>query len=132
MSKDDPRPSYVQVADNLRQAIDAGEYLPGQRLPSGRDLAKRFGVALNTAQHAVELLKTEGILESHPPRGVFVRAATGDPNSAPRRSPEYVEIMKHLDEIESSFDNAMSEIDLRLKALEDAVRRASQPRKRSS
>jgi len=68
----DPRPPYSQVADALRQAIHSGELTPGTRLPSGRELAQRFGVALMTAQKAIDVLRAENLVRSHRGRGVFV------------------------------------------------------------
>jgi DNA-binding GntR family transcriptional regulator len=123
LSKDDPRPPYVQVSDDLRGQIDGGRLKPGQRLPSGRELAKAYGVALQTIQRAVDTLKAEGILVSYPPRGVFVRT---DEEQTSKRSPEYVEIMRHLDGLES----AIAEIDERLTKLERAsgARRAKSTR----
>ncbi|ADB31258.1 transcriptional regulator, GntR family [Kribbella flavida DSM 17836] len=72
VSSNDPRPSYVQVADSLREAIRSGELPPGTRLPSGRELATQFGVALMTAQKAVDALRAEHLVRSHRGRGVFV------------------------------------------------------------
>jgi GntR family transcriptional regulator len=121
VSEDDPRPSYVQVADDLRRAIERGEYQPGQRLPSGRALARRYEVALNTAQRAVDLLKAEGILISYPPRGVFVRSLSDEPERQPRHSPEYIEITRQIDELRSAFRDQMNMVDQRLSSLERAI-----------
>lgn len=68
----DPRPAYVQVADDLRAAITGQAYKPGERLPSGRDLARRYGVAAMTISHALGILRDERLVEAHPGRGVFV------------------------------------------------------------
>src|SRR3954452_3118476 len=77
VDNDDPRPPYAQVADGLRRAIETGELPAGTKLPSGRELANQWGVALMTLQKAVDLLRTEGLVYSQQGRGVFV-AATGD------------------------------------------------------
>jgi DNA-binding GntR family transcriptional regulator len=68
----DPRPPYVQVADDLRTSIRAGTYKPGERLPSGRELARRYGVAPMTIHHAVGVLRGEQLVESYQGRGVFI------------------------------------------------------------
>jgi len=120
VSPDDPRPSYKQVADDLRRAIEQGGYQPGQRLPSGRTLAETYGVALNTAQRAVDLLKAEGVLVSYPPRGIFVQSLETDAGSAGRSS-EYVEIKHQIDDLRSAFRDQMDMIGQRLSALERAV-----------
>jgi GntR family transcriptional regulator len=68
----DPRPPYLQVADDLRRSILAGTYKPGERLPSGRELARRYGVAPMTVNHAVGVLRDEHLVESYQGRGVFI------------------------------------------------------------
>lgn len=125
VSDNDPRAPYTQVADDLRAKIDHGDLTPGQRIPSGRDLSKTYGVALLTAQRAVEMLKGEGLLVSHPPRGVFV-AVPGDAKPVDR-SPEYEEIMRHLDELQETFHAHQEDVDRRLAALEEAARRPRRP-----
>src|SRR5690606_4272733 len=94
VSQDDPRPPYVQVADDLRRAIEQGEYQVGQRLPAGRKLAKQYQVGLNTAQRAVELLKSDGLVVSYPARGVFVRSRERGAKPEGESSAEFVEIMR--------------------------------------
>lgn len=125
VSDNDPRPPYAQVAEDLRAKIAQGELKTGQRIPSGRELARKYGVALLTIQRAVDMLKGEGILVSHPPRGVFV--ANPDAVEAAEHSPEYAEIMRHLDELQSAFRDHQEEVDRRLDALEEAARRQPPP-----
>jgi hypothetical protein len=48
---------YLSVAAAIRTAIAAGDYTPGQRLPSERDLAFRFGVSRPTVREAMIHLK---------------------------------------------------------------------------
>src|SRR5580692_11529082 len=48
---------------------------PGQRLPSTRDLARRFGIHANTASAAYRQLEQEGWLEFRHGSGVYVRAS---------------------------------------------------------
>jgi GntR family transcriptional regulator len=55
-------------------AILCKELLPGQRLPSTRDLARRFGIHPNTASAAYRELERDGWLEFRPGSGVYVRA----------------------------------------------------------
>jgi GntR family transcriptional regulator len=78
LSLDDPRPAYVQIADGIRVDIEAGRLKPGERLPSGRELAKEYGTALMTVQNALRLLRERGLVVSHQGRGVFVRDSPGD------------------------------------------------------
>lgn len=69
----DPRSPYRQVADALRAEIESGVLRPGAPLPSNATIMDRFKVASSTAQRAVRTLTSEGLVESVPGRGVFVR-----------------------------------------------------------
>jgi DNA-binding GntR family transcriptional regulator len=73
VSTDDPRPPYEQVADELRTAIRNGDYKPGDRLPTVRDLAEANGIARMTVQHAYQALRKEGLVVGQQGRGVYVR-----------------------------------------------------------
>jgi len=79
LDPDDPRPPYVQVANTLRAAILARTLAPGEQLPSGPELAKRYGVARMTVQSALRVLRDEGLIVSRQGSGVFVRARTEMP-----------------------------------------------------
>jgi DNA-binding transcriptional regulator YhcF (GntR family) len=79
LDPDDPRPPYQQVANALRAAILTRSFQPGEKLPSGPDLAKRFGVARMTVQQAIRLLRDEGLVVSRQGSGVYVRERTERP-----------------------------------------------------
>jgi GntR family transcriptional regulator len=67
------RPVYKQIADELRTAIRSGELGPGERLPSEQELIDAHGVARGTIRQAINLLKSEGLIEVEHGRGSFVR-----------------------------------------------------------
>ena len=67
------RPVYKQIADQLRAAIESGELIPGDLLPSERDLCEVFETARGTVRQAVTLLKSEGLVDSSRGKGAFVR-----------------------------------------------------------
>ncbi|WP_030187878.1 GntR family transcriptional regulator [Streptomyces violaceorubidus] len=69
----DRRPKYQRIADTLREAIRAGEYGPGDRLPGENDLMAAHGVARMTARQALSVLRDEGVAEARKGAGVFVR-----------------------------------------------------------
>jgi GntR family transcriptional regulator len=69
----DPRSPYRQVADALRAEIQSGALRPGDPIPSNTTIMDRFKVASSTAQRAVRTLASEGLVQSVPGRGVFVR-----------------------------------------------------------
>lgn len=66
------QPASQTLATLLRQAIAAGEYRAGDRLPSQRVLARTHGVAMNTAREAYRALADEGLVRRHQGKGVFV------------------------------------------------------------
>jgi GntR family transcriptional regulator len=70
----DPRPPYQQLADRLRTAIASGELAPGDALPSVRTLAATYQVSNTTAGKAIDMLKSEGLVDTHAGRGNIVRA----------------------------------------------------------
>lgn len=66
-------PVYVQVAAILRKGIKDGTYPPGRRLPSVTTLMQEYGIASVTARKALRVLVDEGLAESSPGIGTFVR-----------------------------------------------------------
>ncbi len=63
-----------QLITQVVLAILCKELRPGERLPSTRELARRFGIHANTASAAYRELEREGWLEFRHGSGVFVRA----------------------------------------------------------
>ncbi|MFE6387497.1 GntR family transcriptional regulator [Nocardiopsis dassonvillei] len=63
-----------RIANDLRDSITSGALEPGEKLPSERELAQRYGAARNTAREAMRLLADEGLVDAQHGRGVFVRA----------------------------------------------------------
>jgi GntR family transcriptional regulator len=67
-------PIYRQIADDLRRRILSGELAPGAKIPTENELVEQYQAARLTTRQAVELLKTEGLLDAIRGRGVFVRS----------------------------------------------------------
>ncbi|MDT1060872.1 FadR/GntR family transcriptional regulator [Paracoccus sp. CPCC 101403] len=61
-----------RICGDLRQAIEAGTYPPGTRLPSEKDLTERYGVSRTVAREAFANLRADGLVESRKGAGVFV------------------------------------------------------------
>lgn len=68
------RALFRQLADVLREDINAGELAPGQRLPSETELIERYRVSRGTARDAIGLLRQEGLIIVEHGRGAYVRA----------------------------------------------------------
>ena len=58
---DRPVPLYMQVARQLRAQIAAGDLQEGDRLPSQREMMKRWGISMQTASKVIGAMKTEGL-----------------------------------------------------------------------
>ncbi len=67
-----PVPLHHQVYLDLRGALDAAEWTPGDQLPPERELAERYGVSLITVRRALTDLAREHRLERTRGRGTFV------------------------------------------------------------
>ncbi|MHB8504586.1 MAG: FadR/GntR family transcriptional regulator [Acidimicrobiales bacterium] len=51
------------VADNIRRAIHIGTFVPGDRLPPERELARQLTVSRTTLREAIRVLESEGYVE---------------------------------------------------------------------
>lgn len=60
-----------RVVAEILTLIEARRYLPGERLPSERDLAERFGAGRATIREAVTTLESMRYLERRPGSGIF-------------------------------------------------------------
>ncbi len=81
LDPDDPRPPYQQVSSSLRAAILTKKegFEAGDKLPSGPELAKHYGVARGTVDKALDLLRGEGLIVTRQGSGSFVRERTERP-----------------------------------------------------
>src|SRR5687767_6673736 len=69
-----PRRLYRQIADQLRQLIERGEFAVGARLPPERDLAVQLGVSRPSVREALIALEVEGWVEVRMGSGIYVCA----------------------------------------------------------
>ncbi|WP_330236476.1 GntR family transcriptional regulator [Streptomyces sp. NBC_00566] len=63
---------YEEIAESLRARIAAGEFAPGETIPSGRDLAEQWGVSRATAIKAVDVLRNDGVVVAEQGTGFVV------------------------------------------------------------
>ncbi len=78
LNHDGPVALWFQIADRLREAIDKGEFLPGDLLPSESSLNQRFGVSRTTSRAALNFLEQEGRIRRRSGRGSIVLPALVD------------------------------------------------------
>lgn len=71
------RSVYLQLVDIIKQKIMSGEYRPGQRMESVRELAAEAAVNPNTMQRALTELEREGLLYTQRTSGRFVSEDAG-------------------------------------------------------
>ena len=69
------RPIFQQLYEALAKRIVVGEYPPGGRMPSVRELAAEAGVNPNTMQRALSQLDEAGLTESNRTAGRTVTTA---------------------------------------------------------
>jgi len=72
-----------QLITQIVLGILCHELAPGHRLPSTRDLSRRFGIHANTASAAYRQLETDGWVELRHGSGVFVRTSRPDAPLSP-------------------------------------------------
>jgi GntR family transcriptional repressor for pyruvate dehydrogenase complex len=120
-----PRTITDQVAEQLRQLINSGEFRAGDRIPSERDLARRLGVGRPAVREALRELKAQGLL-------VVGRGAQGT-NVAQLPSPSFAgpmapllgsgaERMAELMEIRSAVEIEAAGLAARRATIEDLHR----------
>jgi GntR family transcriptional regulator, transcriptional repressor for pyruvate dehydrogenase complex len=59
-------PVYLQVAEQLRSAILAGRFAPGEPLPTERELTREFGVSRTSVREALRALEAQGFVAPGP------------------------------------------------------------------
>lgn len=70
------RPIYLQLMEHINYSIISGEYGPGTKLPSVRDLATEASVNPNTMQKALSELERGGLIFTNRTSGRFITEDT--------------------------------------------------------
>ncbi|MFZ0032980.1 MAG: GntR family transcriptional regulator [Candidatus Cybelea sp.] len=73
----DPRsgvPIYLQIIEQVKRSVALGVLQVGEQLPTVKQLAMDLTVNPNTVARAYRDLEREGVIETSPGRGSFVRA----------------------------------------------------------
>ncbi|AUL99965.1 GntR family transcriptional regulator [Zoogloeaceae bacteirum Par-f-2] len=73
-------PLYRQIKSLILQALEAGEWRPGQAIPSEQELAARFNVSQGTVRKAIDEMAAENLLVRKQGKGTFV-ASHNDPRA---------------------------------------------------
>ena len=75
------QPLYLQIKDLLTQSLDAGEWKPGEAIPSEIVLAARYKVSQGTVRNAIAVLAAENIVVRRQGKGTFVATHTEEQSS---------------------------------------------------
>lgn len=91
----DPRPPYLQIADDLRRQINSGRYGPGDKLPSNKAMAADYRTSTETIRRALRALMDEGLVGAHSTLGTFVLR----PAAEPEPDPDFVRLESALQDV---------------------------------
>lgn len=112
---------YVRLARKIQSDIEEGRLLPGQRMPTVKEMCSKSGLSAGTVRQAYGLLKTQGLIELSPGRGTFVSVPSPNAKSRKARAMEEID---HLFAALSEMGFSQSEINmflsLRLAQIEQA------------
>ena len=78
-------PPSVRIAAELRAQIERGELAPGERVPSAREITRRWGVAIATATRVLAALRDDGLVRADS-RGRHRRRGAAGAAQARRRA----------------------------------------------
>ncbi len=105
IAKTDDKPSHQarnlveHLSGILRQSIQAGEFKPGDRLPSEAKLTEEHGVSRTVVREAIAALRSDGLVEARKGAGVFVLDAP-QPEILPFQNLNYERISSVIELLE--------------------------------
>ncbi|QGP94030.1 Bacterial regulatory protein, gntR family [Neomoorella glycerini] len=73
VNRDSEIPLFLQIEQQLRYLILSGQFAPGTRLPSSRQLAQFLHVNRQTINNALKMLARDGLVEIRQGAGIFVK-----------------------------------------------------------
>jgi len=68
------KPVYLQLVDQVRYAAASGMLRPGEPLPGIRPLAEELRINRNTIAKAYAELESQGVIETQPGKGCFLKS----------------------------------------------------------
>jgi GntR family transcriptional regulator len=87
-------PIYEQIIDSIKELVVKGVLIPGERLPSVRDMAKEMTLNPNTVQKAYQELERQGIISTLRGKGTFISEDIQANNKILKRSQLMEELKK--------------------------------------
>lgn len=119
----DTRRVYQQIADQVLQLIDSGEFAVNTRLPSERDLAEQFKVSRPSVREALIALEVMGFVQIKMGSGVYVCKPTQRKQQAPVKEFAPFELIeaRALIEAEIAAQAAINRTEAQLQELEQRL-----------
>ena len=74
IDRDLPVPIPTQLQGQIEYGVSTGDFPPGSRLPSVREISMRLGISPVTVSSVYRALRAKGLVESRPGHGTFVRS----------------------------------------------------------
>jgi len=114
--KPEKPPTAKEIAARFRDALAAGKYSPGARLPGAKGVAKELGVSLMTVQSAYRQLADDGLVEGRPGSGTYVI----DPQKGEQTASQAARGLRELQDQLNHVTSRLSELQDRVERLEAA------------
>jgi len=119
ISQADGRPMYLQLMDQIRRRIAAGDWPPGHELPSIRALAADVEVSVITVKRAYLELEREGVIVTRQGKGSFV--ASGVDLGTELRRRELDEHLTAAAQLALALGLSSEELEARLREIRDEL-----------
>ena len=74
--------TYLQLVQQVRHALRLGLLMPGDRLPTAKEVVAATAINPNTVLKAYRELERDGLVEPRPGLGTFVRKSLARPDTA--------------------------------------------------
>jgi GntR family transcriptional regulator, transcriptional repressor for pyruvate dehydrogenase complex len=74
---------YERILEQILTLIRNGEWKPGEKMPTAKELAEQLGVGQSSVREAMSALKAMGLVEIRHGEGAFVRETQGDTTIQP-------------------------------------------------
>jgi DNA-binding GntR family transcriptional regulator len=119
-------PRYVEIADDLRRRLGAGEWSVGSTIPGISALQAEYEVAgLQTIRQAQSVLQEEGLLEPRQGSGTFVIGLPG------KREADRSELRHVITDLQHALGAAQATLNRLARQLNDEHRPESEPTRRA-
>ena len=121
----DRRHPYLQIADDLQGKIAAGQYRPGDKLPSNTQMQQEYGSSKQTITNAVRELQDRGLVATHSTRGAFVLEPSGEPEPDPELVRLEARLTRHIDDEIAKLREELEYVQAQVEALDNGAGEAA-------